>query len=153
MKKGGSTSRRHAIKLQMTMHLHKAPFSGVKLLLITKSMPLQDNSITFSKQGCFHTDIPTRHPRPFSLGAQSLLGPLVVEWDEISPWSASINTWGLPKRVELQTGPPLGLSGSGSGLLRHGRLLICPQPAFWCPPSVSVTHHPPARSLDRRTHK
>lgn len=85
--KGGSTPRRHAIKVQMSMHLDKAPFSGVKLLLITKSVPLKGNSITFSKQGCFHTDIPTRqhtpppltHPRPFSLGAPSLLGSLMVE--------------------------------------------------------------------------
>lgn len=77
MKKGGSTSRHFAIKVQM--HFHEAPFSGVKLLLITKAMPLKDNSVTFSKQGCFHTDIPTRHPRPFSLGAPSLLGPLMVE--------------------------------------------------------------------------
>lgn len=40
MKKVGSTPRSHAIKVQMSMHLDKAPFSGVKLLLITKSVPL-----------------------------------------------------------------------------------------------------------------
>lgn len=67
----------------MSMHLDKDPFSGVKLLLITKYVPLKGNIITFSKQGCFHTDIPPAHThthtRPFSLGALSLLGPLMVE--------------------------------------------------------------------------
>ena len=116
-----------------TLHLHKLPFSSVKLLLITKSVPLKGNSITFSKQSCFHTDIPIRLPCPSSLGAPRLLGTVMVEWDEISSWSASINTWGLPKRVELQTGTLLGLSRSRSGLLGHGRLLICSQPALLMP--------------------
>lgn len=50
------------------MHLHKAPLSGLELLLIRKSEPLKGNSITFSKQGGFHTDICNRQPYPFTLG-------------------------------------------------------------------------------------
>lgn len=48
----------------MAMHLHKAPLSGLGLLLIRKSEPLKGDSITFSKQGCFHAGI----PYPFTLG-------------------------------------------------------------------------------------
>lgn len=80
---------------------------------------------------------PADTPTFFSLGAPRPQAPLMSEWDEISSWSAFVNTWGFPKRLKLQAGTPLGISGSGSGLLR---LLICLQPSFWCPPSVSVTH-------------
>lgn len=53
----------------MSMRLDKAPFSGVKLLLITKLVPLKGNSITFSKQGCFHTDTPHQTPPPLLSGS------------------------------------------------------------------------------------
>lgn len=52
------------------MHLHKAPLSGLELLLIRKSEPepRKGNSITFSKQGRFHADISNRQLCPFTLG-------------------------------------------------------------------------------------
>lgn len=52
----------------MAMPLHKAPLSGLELLLIRKSELLKGDSITFSKQGCFHAGIPDGHPYPFPLG-------------------------------------------------------------------------------------
>lgn len=68
MNKGGLTPLRHAIKVQTQSD--KAPFSGLKLLLIAESGPLKANSITFSKQDCFHTLPPSHtHPRPLLSGS------------------------------------------------------------------------------------
>lgn len=103
------------MRVQMSMRLDKAPFSGVKLLLITKSVPLKGSSITFSKQGCFHTHTPylshpphthtVTHSRPFSLGAHSPRGPTDggMRRDKLVVGLHQHMRLG-PERVELQTG-------------------------------------------------
>lgn len=54
--------------------------------------------------------------------------------------------WEWERAAQTSVGGGGGVGGAG------GLLLICLQPACWCPPSVSVTHHPPVRRTQANKH-